>query len=322
MEATIGIDVSKVHLDVTIRWAADRMVHRQFVYTKTGQDQLIRWLMKQEVIGAKVCMEATGRYSVPIATRLHEAGCHVSIENPMRIKHFVKSLMMRVKTDKADATALAYFAAVMSPKQWFPPSLTFQNIQDLKRLIDDLDQDRTRTLNRLEGMRANSPARPYLERQLKHIEKQLERVQQELSQQVDQDDKFRDQCKLLKTIKGIGEISAQQLLAEIPDWTVFGSADALVAYAGLNPAIRQSGKFKGKSRLSKCGNAHIRKSLYFPALTAMQHNPQLRAFAQRLKDSGKEKMVIVAAVMRKLLVLAYAIMKSGQPYDPNYPIAA
>ena len=322
MLATIGIDVSKARLDVVVRWDEKRMGHRQFDYTDSGQDQLLRWLKKQNVVGAAVCMEATGRYSVPIATHLHEAGYRVSIENPLRIKHFAKSMMMRAKTDKADAKALAYFAAVMSPEQWFPPTVTFQDVQDLKRLIDDLDQDRTRTLNRLEGMRANSPARRYLERQLKQIEEQLKQAKEELSQRVDQDDEFQSKCRLLVSIKGIGVTSAIQLLAEIPDWSVFSSADELVAYAGLNPAIRQSGKYQGKSRLSKCGNAHIRKILYYPALSAMQSNPQLRVFAQRLKAKGKENMVVVAAVMRKLLVLAYAIVKSGLPYDPNYQIAA
>ena len=98
----------------------------------------------------------------------------------------------------------------------------------------------------------------------------------------------------------------------------FHSADELVAYAGLCPHQQQSGSQLRRSWLSKQGNPHLRKALYFPALTAKQHNPHLRRFAQRLTQAGKAKMVVVAAVMRKLLVLIYTLLKSGHPYDPNY----
>lgn len=316
--STVGIDVSKNHLDVAIRWQDGRWLHQQFAYTPSGQQQIVDWLQSHEVVGSWVCLEATGRYSLPIATTLHQAGYRICLEAPYRTKHFAKSLMTRQKTDKVDAHLLAQYVAVMTPREWSPPTLSFQNVQDLKRLLDDFNEDRTRVINRLEGLRLSSPARRHLEQQLVQLEQGIQQVKQELAEAMDADDHFSQSLSLLTSIKGIGDTSARQLLAEIADWTAFGSADDLVSFAGLSPQHFQSGQKKGYSRLSKRGNANIRKTLYFPALSAMQHNPHLKVFAQRLKGYGKAKMQVVVAVMRKLLVLAYTIMKSGQPYDPNY----
>lgn len=319
---TIGIDVSKAHLDVAILGVSSKPLHRQFAYTTAGQAHLVQWLNQHPVQGEWVCLEATGRYSIEIAQTLDRSGYRVSIENPARTKNFARSLMTRQKTDKVDAVVLAHYARVMPLHPWSPSTEMQSTLQELKRLADDLQTDRTRIRNRLEGLREASPARRYLNEQLQQIEQQLDQVNQELDDLLHQDDTLTTQSRLLMSIKGVGKTTAIELLAEIKDWSLFESADALVAYAGLNPSHRQSGNKAGYSALSKQGNAHIRKTLYYPALSAMQHNPQLKCFAERLKAAGKAKMVVVAAVMRKLLVLAYAILKSGQPYDENYQFSA
>ena len=264
LATTIGIDVSKNHLDVAIRWQAGRRMHRQFAYTRVGQQQILDWLKVYDVLGSWVCLEATGRYSLPIATTLYQAGYRISLEAPYRTKHFAKSLMTRQKTDKVDAQLLAHYIAVMTPREWHPPTLSFQNIQDLKRLLDDLQGDRTRVINRLEGLRRLSPARQHLEQQLRQLEQRIQQVKQELAEAMDADDHFSASMSLLTSIKGIGETSARQLLAEIADWSAFGSADELVAFAGLSPQHVQTGQSKGYSRLSKRGNVHIRKTLFSP----------------------------------------------------------
>jgi transposase len=315
---TVGIDVSKSHLDVAIRGEQGKALHRQFAYTAGGQQQVLAWLAQHGASGASVCLEATGRYSLDIAHTLHAAGYLVSIENPARTKHFAQSLLSRQKTDKVDAILLAHYASVMPCRIWTPPSLLATDLQELKRLADELQTDHTRVRNRLEGLRTASPARRYLEAQLRQLEEQLAQVERELNDLLDQDDTLKAQSALLTSIKGVGQTTARELLVEISDWSVFASADQLVAYAGLNPSPHQSGSQRGYSKISKQGNAHVRKTLYFPALSAMQHNPQLKAFAERLKAAGKPKMAVVVAVMRKLLVLAYAILKSGHPYDPHY----
>lgn len=319
---TVGIDVSKLHLDVVVLWADGREIYQRVDNSPDGHDHLWGWL-QQHVAGAiAVCLEATGRYGEALALSLHQWGCRVSIVNPTPVKHFAAALMMRQKTDKSDAYVLARYQAQIQPPAWQPPLLTQSHLQDLNRLRDDLLTDRTRVYNRLEGLRIGSPARRYLEQQAHQLDQQLAEVEEELQKLLGDNDPLEQQCQLLMTIKGIGRISALQLLAELPDLSQFETADQLVAYAGLCPHQHQSGKQKAISWLSKQGSARIRKALYYPALSAKQHNRHLRPFAERLASSGKSKMTVVAAVMRKLLVLVYTILKSGQPYDPNFGLAA
>jgi len=319
---TIGIDVSKAKLDVCLLGETGETAYQQVANTAAGYELLQTWLQQHSPQPLAVCLEATGIYSQPPAQYLHQRHYPVSVVNPTPVKAFAAALMKRHKTDKSDALVLARYAAHFKPPLWSPATLSQSRIHDLKRLADDLQTDRTRVKNRLEGTPAGSPARPYLQDQLTYLETQLSHVQAELQKQLDGDQGKQHQCHLLTSIIGIGLTSALQLLAELPDLTHFASADALVAYAGLCPRQQQSGSQTAHSWLSKQGSAALRKALYFPALTAKQHNPHLRRFAQRLSDSGKAKMTVVAAVMRKLLVLIYAILKSGHPYDPNYQFAA
>jgi transposase len=315
---TIGIDVSKTKLDVCLLGETGETAYQQVANTAVGYELLQTWLQQHSPQPLPVCLEATGIYSQPPAQYLYQHHYPVSVVNPAPVKAFASALMKRHKTDKSDALVLARYATHFTPPLWSPATLSQSRIHDLKRLADDLQTDRTRVKNRLEGTPVGSPARPYLQDQLAYLEKQLAQVQQELQTQLDEDQGMQHQCRLLTSIIGIGLTSALQILAELPDLKRFGSADELVAYAGLCPRQQQSGNQSARSWLSKQGSPALRKALYFPALTAKRHNPHLRRFAQRLTDSGKAKMTVVAAVMRKLLVLIYAILKSGHPYDPHY----
>jgi transposase len=316
-EATVGVDVSKAHLDVVVLWHDGREAYQRVTNTPSGHQALSTWLQSC-TSKPPICLEATGRYGDAIARHLHQHGHTVSVVNPAAVKHFAAALMQRHKTDKRDAYVLARYLAQMQPPAWKPPSQLQSDLQDLKRLADELQTDRTRVKNRLEGLRAGSPARRYLEEQLQQLEQQLEQIENALRELLDHDDMLATQCQLLMSIIGIGHTSALQLLAELPDLSRFESAKCLVAYAGLCPHQHQSGSQTNTSWLSKQGSARIRKALYFPALSAKQHNPHLRRFAERLRATGKAKMVVVAAVMRKLLVLVYAILKSRRPYDPTF----
>jgi len=126
---------------------------------------------------------------------------------------------------------------------------------------------------------------------------------------------------LLVSIPGIAESTAARILGEMPNITQFRDVKAVAAYAGLSPRHYQSGSIEHRSRLAKTGNPHLRHALYFPAISAMRFNPPIRAFAKRLSVRGKTKMTIVAAAMRKLLTLAYGVLKSGRAFDPLYATA-
>lgn len=316
--ATVGIDVSKAHLDVALVWSEGKAVYQRFSNSANGHQALRDWLEQQTALPVPVCLEATGRYGEAIALSLHEQAYPVSVVNPAPVKYFAAALRKRHKTDKSDAHLLALYQAQMQPPEWQPPHQTQTHLQELQRLTDDLQTDRTRVKNRLEGLRPNSPARRYLEEQLKQLEQQLAEVEAEIGKLVEQDPPLQAQCRLLESIVGIGRVSALQLLAELPDLSQFTAAGQLVAYAGLCPHQHQSGAQRPVSWLSKQGNPRLRKALYFPALSAKVHNPHLAPFAQRLSQAGKPKMTVVAAVMRKLLVLVYSILKSGRPYDRHF----
>ena len=123
---------------------------------------------------------------------------------------------------------------------------------------------------------------------------------------------------LLESIPGVGAATAAWLLTLLGEHYGFADAKQAVAQAGLAPVIRQSGKWAGKTRISKTGDPLLRKALYMPMLSAMQHNPAIRAFCQRLRANGKPGMAVVCAAMRKLIHIAFAILKSGKPFDPEY----
>lgn len=124
---------------------------------------------------------------------------------------------------------------------------------------------------------------------------------------------------LLVTIPGIGKLTAAKLLGEIRNILDFQSARQLAAYAGLTPQNFLSGtSVHKKTRLSKTGNANLRNILYMPAIVAKRYNPIVRSFCERLSCSGLKPMEVIGAAMRKLLHLAYGILKSGRPFDPDY----
>ena len=138
---------------------------------------------------------------------------------------------------------------------------------------------------------------------------------------IDQDPTLRGQSQLLVSIDGIGQKTAALLMAELGDARRFSDAAAATAFAGLNPRLQESGKHKGHVRISRLGSSRLRAGLYMPALASMTHNPAIRALKERVKSRGKTGKQIVCAAMRKLLCIAYGVLKSGQPFDPHRALA-
>jgi transposase len=158
-----------------------------------------------------------------------------------------------------------------------------------------------------------------LQAHLTYLEEELRTLKEAIFAHLEHHAELRAQRELLVSIIGIGQITAAWLLAELPPVGRFPQARQVSAYAGLSPQQHESGqKHPGPARLCKLGSGRLRKALYFPALTALQHDPAIQAWAERLRARGKSKMVIVGAVMRKLLHLAYGVLKTGAPYDPAW----
>ncbi len=160
-----------------------------------------------------------------------------------------------------------------------------------------------------------------IEATIAHLDSEIQRVRSEISRLFDDYPTLRQQRELLISIPGIAETTAARILGEVPNIAEFRDVKAVAAYAGLSPRHYQSGSIEHRSRLAKTGNAHLRHALYFPAMTAMRHNPPIRALAERLRSRGKARMTIVAAAMRKLQTLAYGVLKSGRAFDPAFVAA-
>jgi transposase len=264
------------------------------------------------------CLEATGGWSEDLAIALYEAGHVVSLVNPMRIKAFAKSEMLRTKTDRIDAVLIARFCRTQAPDPWTPPAPEIRALQGLIRRYQSLVQMRTEEQNRLQAPMVSLVVKAAMEATLSHLDREIERVEREIHQLFDHYPPLRRQRELLTSIPGIGETTAARILGEMPNIAEFRNVKAVAAYAGLSPRHYESGSIRRPSRIAKTGNGSLRTALYFPAISAMRYNPLLRRFADRLRERRKSNMVIITAVMRKLLTLAYVILKSGKLFDPTY----
>lgn len=317
----LGIDVAQATVAVTLSTDEAVWQHGHFSNDAKGFAQLKRWVARQVDKAVWVCLEATGRYSDAIAHYLHDEAwvAQVSVLNPSRIHAYARSQMRRSKTDKADALLLAHYAATQNPDPWTPPSHQQQTLQELTRHRDNLLDMRQQVRNRLKSGVRSTEVQRQLHEQEELLTRQIAEAEQEVQQQIKQDDDLHHQFKLLCSIPGVGPILAAHFLAEVPDITRFDNADQLAAFAGLVPTQHQSGNRERKGKLAKTGNVHLRTAFYMPALSASRHNPLIAAFVERLKAVGnKAKMTIVVAVMHKLLRLAYGVIKSNQPFDPNF----
>jgi transposase len=319
----LGIDISQLTVAVTLMTSETMWHHGNFTNDAKGFSQLRRWVQRHVNQAVWVCLEATGRYSDAIAHYLFAESwvAQVSVLNPSRIHAYGQSQMRRSKTDKADAYLLAHFAATQSSDAFIPPSPQQQALQELMRHRDNLLDMRQQVRNRLKAGVRHDEVQRQLHEQEQLLTRQIAEVEQTVQQQIKQDADLWRQYKLLCSIAGVGPILAAHFLAEVPDITRFESASQLAAYAGLVPTQHDSGtSVHKKGKLAKTGNVHLRTAFYMPALCAARHNPLIAAFVARLQAKGKAKMTIVAAVMHKLLRLAYGVLKSGRPFDPDFAV--
>jgi transposase len=314
----LGIDVAKDTLDIALL-KGERMATKQFENTLNGQQQLAAWVEKQGAWGAHVCLEATGQYGDGVSEYLYQQGYSVSVVNPARIKYYANSKLRRNKTDKADAQLIAEYCSRENPALWTPPPASFKDLQALVRHLDDLQGTRLQETNRLASGVHTPPVVEQLQALIAFLDTQIQQTKQAIQQHIDGFPELKHAQNLLVSIPGIGRLTAAKLLGEIRNILAFEDARQLAAYAGLTPRIFLSGSsVHKKSRLSKTGNANLRKILFMPAISAKRWNPIVKHFCDRLLLSGLKPMEVVCAAMHKLLHLVYGILKTGRPFDPEY----
>lgn len=319
MISYLGIDVSKAWLDVLLLREGLPAEKGQFDNSQPGFGRLQHFLKKRKVKTLHACLEATGSYGAEVALFLHEAGYVVSVVNPARIKAYAESQLSRTKTDAGDAALIADFCRTQQPEVWTPPPPEQRELQALARHLENLQDMRQQEANRRQASIPSVTLLKTLDEHIAFLDQQIADLLRLIRDHIQRHPHLRQQHDLLTSIPGIGDLTAFKLLAEIVDVHAFDSARQLAAFAGLTPRERHSGSsVRGRSRLSKRGSPRLRNALYFPAIVAQRHNPILHAFAQRLLATGKSKMQVVAAVMRKLLHLVFGILKSGHPFDPHF----
>jgi transposase len=315
----LGLDIAKLKFNACLVRADGKLRHKVFPNNRTGFAQLCDWLTRQGVERIHACLEATGVYGDSLAADLHEAGHTVSIVNPAAIKAYGQSHLSRTKTDRVDAALIAGFCAERKPPAWRPPAPEVRELQALVRRLESLTEMRTMEENRLSSGINVEAVKTSVEEMLAYLSEQIKKTEALIRDHINRHPGLKQQSELLDSIPGIGETTAAVLLAEVTDISQYQSARQVAAFAGLVPRERQSGSsVRGRVRLSKIGNARLRKALYFPAITALRCSPFFQQWAEGLRQRGKSKMAVIGAAMRKLVHLAYGVLKTGKPFDPEW----
>ncbi len=312
----LGIDIAKSSFDVRLL-SEDKNLSSQFTNNQEGFEALRQWLDAQGVNELHACMEATNRYWEDLADYL-VVNHKVSVVNPMVIKGFAMSQLRRNKTDKLDALVIAEYCLKMQPKLWIAPSQTERDLKEQVRYRQTLENTLRQHQSRLRDARSET-VRDSIQRTIEQLEEEVKQLNKEIRDSVKEEQSLKQQLDLLVSIPGLAERTALRILTEIGNLKNYDSASAVSADAGLSPSMYQSGtSIKRNPKLSKLGKASLRAALYFPAITAIKFNPVIQTFANRLKAKHKPSKVIIVAVMRKLLHLAYGVIHNNKPFDPDF----
>lgn len=330
----IGIDVAKDKLDVQLLRSLDKNAktsYKQFDNSPAGFAKLVRWVAQAltqlscppgQRLTPHYCMESTGSYAQALAQFLAEDGHLVSIVNPYFVKHYGEGCGMLNKNDKADARVIAHYCRAETPEPWFLSRPQVRVLLALVRRLQGVQQHLQQETNRLQEPGLVKPVISSIKKTVRFLEKESASLQQEIRRHIDSDDGpdgLKKSRELLMSVPGIGETLATSLLAELPDITTFKSSNSVAAYAGLSPQEHKSGKSVDKpTRISGKGNAHLRRALFMPALSACRHNPLLADLYKRLIERGLSRKAAVCAVMRKLLMYAYGVLKNREPFQLDW----
>ncbi len=326
LKNVVGIDVSMKTFEARFG-TTDTEQHvvlspsKSFPNTPTGFKQLLGWV-PAATTPVLFVMEATGVYYERLAHFLLLHKRPVAVVLPNKIKNYAKSLQSKSKTDPLDAAAITRFGLDRQLTLWSAPSDTIKALHNLSREYHALKATITSIKNQRHALSASfEPQRHSLARKtqlLKFLKRQCDQIQEELHKLVDADPVLCQRVPTISTIKGVGFITIVSVLAETQCFEHVTGQKQLASYAGLDVVFNDSGLRKGKTTISKKGNAFLRHAVFMPALAAVRCNPQMKDLYQRLTAKGKNKKLALIAVARKLLLLIYALWKNNTLYDPNY----
>jgi transposase len=311
----LGIDVAKAKLDCALRLPNGKFRSKVIANTDDGFAQLTNWLASHQATSSHVCMEATGIYWEAIAQYLVTAGLTVSVVNPAQIKAYGASRLTRSKTDAVDARLIADFCAERQPEPWQAPSQEEITLRALVLRLEALQTMRTQESHRL-GV-AREAVQDAIQQHLAWLDNAIQQWIKTIDEHIDQHPDLQQKRALLDSIPGIGERTSAIFLAFYADTDRFANSRQAAAFAGLDPRHYASGSsVRGKPRLSKIGHAFLRKALSMPAMVTLYKTTWGKNFKDRLAGAGKPPKLIIGAMMRKLVHVAFGVLKSGKPFDP------
>lgn len=305
----VGIDVSKDRLNVAVRPTGETFAVAR---DAEGLDALVARL--GALAPAAVAVEATGGYETVVAASLAAARLAVVVVNPAQVRAFAQALGKRAKTDPIDAGVIVHFLEATKPEIRPLPDKETRLLADLvarrRQIVQMMVAERQRQ-KRLTDKRLQKS----IARLLAALQRELSVLERDIDDAVRGSPTWREREDLLASVPGIGKTIARTLLAELPE---LGTLDRrkIAALVGLAPWTRQSGQWRGKSFIGG-GRAEVRAALFMGAMVAARHNPDLKAFRDRLVATGKPKLVALIATARKLLTILNAILRDQQPWRPQ-----
>lgn len=325
-----GIDVAKDELVVCLGrmyddWTPELYASKTFTNTAKGFVSFVQWVnkMSDAVLPVRYAMEATGVYHELLAYYLDEQELEVSIIVPNKISNYARTLDVKTVTDKTASEAITLFGLERKLDQWSRPKGLFKKLKQLTRERGQLVDERTVLKNQLHAEQAEAePNKKSIERAKKRIallDKQEKEIMEELQAMIKTDEEMQQLIILICSLPGVGLLTAATVLAETNGFDLIRNKRQLTSYAGLDVKEKQSGtSVKGKPRISKKGNKHLRKAMHMPALAAIRHDERFKAVFARLVSRHGIKMKAAVAVQRKLLEMIYILYKTNKPYDKNY----
>jgi transposase len=323
----VGVDVSARELVVAMERGGEQKPPIVLANDAEGHRKLIQ-LATQRGARAQVVLESTGVYGLDLAMALHRAKrVDVMVANPRAISHFARASLQRSKTDALDAEVILEFAMRMSFEPWCPPAPQILELRALSRRIEALTKTVVQEKNRLHANDQSEELSDLVKQDIRELaellEERIDRLRKQALRVIGQHPDLATAFAHLTSIRGIADAAGIQILAELGVLPADMTTRQWVAHAGLDPRQFQSGSSVYKpARISKTGNAHLRRALFMPALVAVQWEPNVRAFYEKLLARGKTKMQANVAVMRKLLHAIHGMLENDEDFEGEkfYPI--
>jgi transposase len=321
LRAYLGIDVAKLKLDVVLL-LEERHTHRIFANTAEGFAALHAWIQEQGDFKLSVCLESTGSYSDAIVRFLLAQSYDVSLLNPATLVSYRKTKNMRRKTDKVDAYLLALYGKDEQPAAWLPISDEVMRLRSLLACRDDLVRTSVQERNRLQAGRLDASLVKLITDHVRWLAERQKGVELSIKQLLEQSADLKTPWERLQTIPGFGWYAAASFIAHLGAIERFARVGAVVSLAGLSVTQFSSGSsVYHKGHIDRHGRQPLRSLLYLCSLAALRCDPALRAWAERLQQRGKPKKIVLVAVMRKLLHIAYGVWKNDEDYEPTVAFA-